>query len=479
MSIKLHRKREQLKSIEMAVLCYLSFKDFKKMLRNRVILFVLLGISFWSCSKQAKDQSEVANDAGKSLVVNRAHYLDKLSGFWLGQCIANWSGLVTEMDKIGDIGEIRTGPFYTRNDWGQPDQPSIWGEGVPSELSATIDYVLIYEDSIWGADDDTDIEYMYQELLLEHKATRLSPQQIRDGWLKHIRLEEENYLWVANQKAFDLMVDGMLPPKTGHPDYNEHYRMIDAQLTTEIFGLYAPGRPEQALKMAKLPIMTVSREDAQFIAEFYVILYSLAAEINPQSPVEGQLIEKALQARQHFPERSYMAKMFDFVQDSHTQKLPWEVVRDSLYKKYQVNQEDGYDITSQELYCNGCFAAGINFGASLISLFYGKGDLQETIKIGMLCGWDADNPTATWGGLLGFIYGEKHVREVFGQNLADSFNIHRTRINFPNNGRDSFENMARKGVKIIDWVVEDDLKGQIDLETNEWLIPSNSTLKTN
>jgi hypothetical protein len=90
----------------------------------------------------------------------------------------------------------------------------------------------------------------------------------------------------------------------------------------------------------------------------------------------------------------------------------------------------------------------------------------------MLCGWDADNPTATWGGLLGFIYGEDYVREVFGQNLADSFNIHRTRINFPNNGRDSFDNMARKGVKIIDWVVEEQLKGQIDHEANKWFIPS-------
>ena len=51
------------------------------------------------------------------------------------------------------------------------------------------------------------------------------------------------------------------------------------------------------------------------------------------------------------------------------------------------------------------FASGINFASSLISLFYGEGDLKETIKIGTLAGWDSDNPTATWGGLLGFMYG--------------------------------------------------------------------------
>ncbi|MEY4106229.1 MAG: hypothetical protein RL181_571, partial [Bacteroidota bacterium] len=87
--------------------------------------------------------------------ISRKAYFDKLQGFWLGTCIANWTGLVTEMDKIGNIGEIQTGPFYTRNDWGKPDQPSIWGQGIPSAISPTIDFVLMAPDTAWGADDDT------------------------------------------------------------------------------------------------------------------------------------------------------------------------------------------------------------------------------------------------------------------------------------------------------------------------------------
>jgi len=57
--------------------------------------------------------------------ISRDTYYNKLQGFWLATCIANWTGLVTEMDKIGNIGEIKTGDFYTRDDWGKPDQPSI------------------------------------------------------------------------------------------------------------------------------------------------------------------------------------------------------------------------------------------------------------------------------------------------------------------------------------------------------------------
>ena len=88
------------------------------------------------------------------------------------------------MDKIG--GEGPHGEFYTRKNWGKPDQPNIWSEGSPSDLSENIDWVLEEEGGIWGADDDTDIEYIYQSLLLKHQTSVLSGEQIRDGWMRHI-----------------------------------------------------------------------------------------------------------------------------------------------------------------------------------------------------------------------------------------------------------------------------------------------------
>lgn len=46
--------------------------------------------------------------------------------------------------------------------------------------------------------------------------------------MKHIKVEEENFLWVSNQRAFDLMREGMLPPETSDPTNNPDYKMIDA-----------------------------------------------------------------------------------------------------------------------------------------------------------------------------------------------------------------------------------------------------------
>ena len=449
-------------------------------------VLVLIGIfSVFSCqtNNKQKDDPQIQSIKDPDLVyktyqpkendirISRSEYLDRLQGFWLGQCIANWTGLITEMDKIGNIGEIQTGDFYTRDDWGKADQPSIWGEGIPSNLSPTIDFILIGADSIWGADDDTDIEYMYQHLLYTNQASILSPEQIRDGWLKHIREEEENFLWVSNQTAFDLMRTGMLPPETGTPENNENYMMIDAQLTTEIFGFFAPARPDIALKMAGLPIRTTAYDDAAWISEYYVIMHSLASYVDQGLSMKEKVHWMANESRKRLPKDSYSSKMFDFVKSQYDSGATWEAARDAVYQRYQVEQKDGYDITSKNVYCNGCFAAGINYAASIVSLLYGEGDIKETIKIGVLAGWDSDNPTATWGGLLGFMIGKEGVEKAFNQKFSNRFNIHRTRQNFPNDGIDTFQNMAEKGVFITDRVIQELMNGGIDLENNVWYIP--------
>jgi hypothetical protein len=227
---------------------------------KNTILILLFSFSLISCKNTSDDTKE-------NIIIDRALYQDQLEGFWLGQCIANWTGLITEMDKIGIPSNGMGEGFYTREDWGKKDQPNIWGS---SDLSETIDFIYAEKDSIWGADDDTDIEYIYQELLFSSPTLNITGEQIRKAWLDHINIEEENYLWVSNQKAFDLMQEGKIPPETSDPDLNEHYEMIDAQLTTEIFGFYAPTKPKIALELAHLAVRTSARNNAAWIAEFNI-----------------------------------------------------------------------------------------------------------------------------------------------------------------------------------------------------------------
>lgn len=448
----------------------------------------LVAIFLASCGQPADDEivqvksvDSPVNTNATVIAISRDSYRDKLYGFWLGQCIANWTGLVTEMDKIG--GEGPHGEFYTREDWGKPDQPNIWSGGAPSDLSENIDWVLEEEGGVWRADDDTDIEYIYQYLLLQHQSSMLSGEQIRDGWMEHIYSDEntpftnpygekENFLWVSNQRAHDLMrVDGLVPPATSDPINNPEYEMIDAQLTTEIFGLFAPARTDVALKMAHLPIRTTARENAAWASEFYVAMYSLASIVDTELTMSDQIQWMAKEARMHLPDDSYTAKMFDFVKSQYEAGATWEQARDAVYERYQVEQQDGYDITSKAHVCNGCFASGINYAASIVSLLYGEGDYKETVKIAVLSGWDSDNPAATWGGLLGFMHGKEGIEQAFGRPLAGRFSIHSTRANFPDGGVDTFDRMAENGLLVVDRVVHEEMGGVVDLTNNHWLIP--------
>jgi hypothetical protein len=408
------------------------------------------------------------------LLISREAYADKLAGFWLGQSIANWTGLTTEMVRVEP-------PLFTDADWGKQAEPAIWGK-FPFH-AGTIDFFLLTDaDRAWGSDDDTDIEYMYQYLMEKAGRGLLTASAIRDGWLTHIytnddaplspnTFKRENYLWVANERAHELMQAGMLPPDTSKPENNEVSDMIDAQLTTEIFGLFAPARPDVARHFADLPISVSAHGDAAAIAHFYVTMHALASRVDQSLGMKEQTQWLAETARMELPDGSTPAAMYDFVLASYLAAASaddWEQARDAVYERYQASSTDRY------VYKQG-FDAGINFAASLISLFFGEGDLKRTIQIGTLAGWDSDNPTATWGGLIGFMLGRKGVEDAFGQGpLTDAYWISRTRRGFPDHtpneaGEDSFTLMAERGVKLIDRIVVNELGG--DIQSGNWHIP--------
>lgn len=241
--------------------------------------------------------------------------------------------------------------------------------------------------------------------------------------------------------------------------------MIDAQLTTEIFGAMAPGRPDVALEMAHLPIRTTAYLHSEWAAEFYVIMHSLVPLVDPALSRKEQVIWMADEARKRIPDWSYIADMFDFVKgeyDGSEDKDNWADTRDKVYERYQVNGNSNYEYKYP-------WDAGINFAASIVSLLYGEGDYKKTIRIGTLAGWDSDNPTATWGGLLGLLYGHAGLEEHFEKrDFSDDYLISRTRHNF-SSAPDNFTDMASRGLAIIDNVVVNGMGGSID--GGNWLIP--------
>lgn len=187
----------------------LSHHRFRRLFRFSALCCLFSSV----LANAATPQASCAATAATEFALSRTAYQEKLAGFWLGLSIANWTGLVTEMDKIGGAGPA--GRFYTRADWGKADEPSIWGQGVPSDLSPTINWVLRSPGQVWGSDDDSDIEYIYLQLMLQSPNPLLSGAQIRAGWMAYIYRDDntphrtkegkpENFLWVSNQQALGV-----------------------------------------------------------------------------------------------------------------------------------------------------------------------------------------------------------------------------------------------------------------------------------
>ncbi len=384
-----------------------------------------------------------------SLTIDKAQYHDQLKGFWLGSCIANWTGLKTENQRSD-------APFFTDADWGT-------NQGR-DDLEIKDNTLLQFELGMnpWGADDDTDIEYIYQHAMTHYETTSLTGEEIAETWNNYIDLP---LLWVSNLAASGQMQNGAVPPNTSLPENNPMWDMIDAQLTTEIFGALAPGRPDVALEIGHLPVRTTAYMHAEWAAEFYIIMYSLVSRVDKDLSPKEQVFWMANQARKRIPDWSYIADMYDFVKQEYEANPDyenWEKTRDKVYERYQKNSNGGYVYKY-------AWDAGINFAASMVSLFYGEADFKKTVKIGTLSGWDSDNPTATWGGMLGLLYGAEALKQIFeGHKLSEDYNIERTRPNLPIKV-DSFEEMANQGIAIIDKIVAEKMGGEVSPDS--WIIP--------
>ena len=403
------------------------------------LLTLLFGLQLTACSGRAP------------ATITQAAYEDRLRAMWLGAAIANWTGLVTEAARTEP-------PFYTDDDW-------LTTQSVPWKADTRIDFV--FQDP-WFADDDTDIEYVYLHLMAQQADPFLSSEQIAQGWQSHIN----DHIWVSNASARDLMTLGAQPPVTGMLTVNANGLMIDAQLTTEIFGALAPGMPVAALRLADLPIRTTASGYAAHAAQFHVLLYALASQVDTNLSNEEQILWLVREARRYLPDSSKTATIVDIVLTDYLRnadKNDWERTRDLVFERYHR------DASAHGYVYRGWTESSVNFATGLVALLYGQGEYRRTVQIGTLSGWDADNGTATMGGLLGLLYGYDALAAQFPtEQLSDRYQVTLTRDNLPDHlpadpeAEDSFTLMAARMIPLIETTV---LAGGGETTGRGWILP--------
>ncbi len=396
-----------------------------------------------------------------TLTLDRADYADRMAAMWMSECLANWTGLITEHDRPNGGDKYSTAdPFYTDADWGTEVTNSA------GELN-TITWT---NPDPCGADDDTDIEYSYLHEMVESAGTvNLDPEDIAHMWNTNV----ESFVWFSNSAADLLQLSGVRTPSTSLSASNQHRNIIDAQLTTELFGALAPGRPDAALAIAELPIRTSAGGFATHVAQFNVAMFSLAPLADPSAEPSDQVRWLIDSARQYIPDGSRAAEIVDWVTgqyDTHPGEN-WESLRDRIYQRYQHDSvANGFNFIIK-------YESAINLAAEVAELLHGGGDLTRTIQIGTLFGWDADNPTATNAALLGLMMGTDQVEDALsaeGISVVERFNAYRTRVNLTDylpddpEATDTFDMMGQRALSLVDQTVQA-VGG--DVGAGAWTIP--------
>jgi len=307
-------------------------------------------------------------------------YYDKLHGMWLGQILGNYAGRPTE------------GAFCIRG--GNPAGNVDWNSFIHTDP--------------WVGDDDTCFEYMYMHLLAGNSDP--SGADVKAAWEAHVPLDA---FYIANRQARYLMTEGLTPPATGSIRKNMHWYAIDSQITTESLGAAAPGMRQRAADLAGR-FGSVSNDGYPVhAAQFYAAMYAAAAfEMDVETIVQMGLEVVPTTSRTH----QVVQDVVDWYDgDKADGTLDWRATQEKIYDHYVGAYSSGryrYWIEST-----------VNTGMTTLAILYGQGDFKETVKVGVLAGFDCDCNPATAGGLIGLIRGYSGLPADLTSQAADAYHV--------------------------------------------------------
>jgi hypothetical protein len=298
----------------------------------------------------------------------RGVLLDKIKGGWAGQAIGCTYGGPTE--------------FLFQSTFIHDYQPIPWNR----------DSLRWFFENVPGLYDDIYMDLTFVEVLeitgLDAPAGAFAEKFANAGYP----------LWHANQMARWNILNGILPPQSGHWLNNPHADDIDVQIEADFAGLMSPGMPNAAAAICDRVGHIMNFGDGYYGGVYVAAMYSLAFVEND---VE-RLVEEALRI---IPEESLFARTIQTVIQGYR-----ENPKDCRETWFKVQKRWGEDVGCPE----GVFRpfnidARINSAWVVLGLLYGDGDFGKTIDISTRAGDDSDCNPATAGGILGTMIGYGNI----------------------------------------------------------------------
>jgi len=222
-------------------------------------------------------------------------------------------------------------------------------------------------------------------------------------------------LWHANAQARYNIMQGIMPPASGHWTNNPHSEDIDFQIEADYAGIMSPGMPNSSSHYCDAIGHMMNYGDGWYGGVYVAAMYALAFVSDDLDFITSEAL-KVIPA-----ESKYHQAMADVLRWHREYPDSWEETWLRFNLKY------GFDVGCPEgVYTAYNIDAVLNSAYILTGLLYGDKNFYRTIDISTRCGADSDCNPASAGGILGTILGwnaipeywRKPVEEVADRNLV-------------------------------------------------------------
>lgn len=293
---------------------------------------------------------------------------------------------------------------------GAPVEPTIWTyDRIKSTYGEITDYVKEFKN--FAADDDANGPVYFIRALYDDAADReLLPQDVARAWLNYAREGLGMFWWggygiSTEHTAYLNLKNGIPAPQSGSITQNGQVmaEQIGGQIFIDTWGLVNPCNPKKAADYGEAAASVSHDGEGLLGARFFCAAIAKAFETEDIF----EIMETGLA---EIPADSLYHKVADAVlafYHSHPQESQW---RDC----YQMLVRDwGYD-----KYPGVCHIIP-NAGVCFMAMAYGKGQLDRTVEIATMAGWDTDCNAGNVGTVLGVAAGMKGIPDRYRKKIND------------------------------------------------------------
>ena len=324
----------------------------------------LIGLTALVLGAACNQSPKAGGAAGPRTEISRSALLDKIKGGWAGQVIGCTFGGPTEFRYPGAM---------------ILDYQTIPWDGTIIARS--------FERSP-GLYDDVYMDLTFVEVMAREGID--APAAKHAQAFAHAAYP----LWHANQAARYNILNGLLPPDSGHWRNSPHADDIDFQIEADFAGLMSPGMVNAGAAVADRVGHIMNYGDGWYGGVYVAAMYSLAFV----SADVRYVVEEALKV---LPPQSAFARCIgDVIACYRADPADWKSAWLAVERRWAE------DVGCPDfVFDPGNIDARVNGAYVVIGLLYGHGDFARTLEIAARCGQDSDCNPASAGGILGTVLG--------------------------------------------------------------------------